>query len=1120
MKFLFKFLFIIFIFSFNLLHAQNTCNYGDSVTTIHIYNTLQVPSQSGPIHSWIGVDTIHDPGFPSEYRVSAIDLNNQGLTGVVPDSIFDFGDLGYLKILDLSYNNITGIEGNLKYTFGGITPTLSEIYLDNNLFSSANTDFFNDFLLNINSVHTFSAATAFDNPVAFKNFVWTSTNVLEYLNLNGNYFSDTLFYDTISLHSPSLIDLHFSDNNFIAIASSQMGGVINLTLHNNNIQDFKDIEILLASTSNSLLFFGGNSVMDTLVQDTLIFSPLCTLLTHLDLSNNKLTGTLDVRLFENINVIENLFLDNNLLSGELPLPLSGTYYNRLLNLKSLDLSNNNLSGDLFLERLLGAQVSSGVFPLDSMDFSSNNFQSVQPSLDDPFYINNISATPYFDNLKKIDVNDNALDFIDLFRVVRIFKFQQISSGGNDHYIPQSGVDTSSFLYSIQDTIGIGGMKRRINGDSVYLDSYIPFEEIVNGLPNYLTTKFTWERVDTLNLAGGSPSSPVVQVIGSVLQNGTLQSPNIQTIAGLSGSEPSFQLSDGSSLETVNKFQIVGLDSLKHANWLYRTKLTNDSFPSLTLYSHTKQVQVGPCLDASGKPVICQSMIVQFDPNLLAGMTQVEIDSMKEELRTSIGATPIEVCLCGDMELWEISDTATTFLEGFGSGTRQTTTRTSSKPQLLSADPDYGLLNGSTNTIPVNSGLPAGSGDNTSKTLVAILDSGVDYAFTPLQSHITEGLPEDTSCINDAMYGYNFLDDNNNASDDHGHGTAVAGIVAGISKNNIVPFGTVSERIGILPLKYTDKYGKGTLFHASCAIRYAADYRKVLSSGDTARVRVINTSWGFLGDPSDFLENALKYLGQNCNVLVVASAGNSGNIVQGADSLRHWPSNSVFDPADTIDIDNVLGVASIDSHNGDQLSSYSNYGNMHIDLAALGTDSTAKAGTTNSFDVYTGTSFAAPQVARVAGLLFDKYPDATYYAMKYALMNSVDTLQSADSLKLKSGGRLNYARAELILNAITNRALCSENFIIDGIEKIESNNDLVKLYPNPVSGALNIEFDATLLDKSIKLSLFNVQGQCLFTQDKTEGTNYYNIPTDELPEGIYFIQFSVGKDSFSKKFLKI
>ena len=216
MKSSFKLLFIIFIFSFNLLHAQNICNYGDSLTITNIYNSLQVPSQSGPIHSWIGVDTIHDPGFPGDYRVSAIDLNNQGLTGVVPDSIFDLGDLGYLKILDLSYNNITGIEGNLKYSIFGITPTLSEIYLDNNLFSSANTDFFNNFLSNLDSVHTFSAATAFDNPVAFKDFVWSSTNALEYLSLSGNFFSDTLFYDTISLHNPSLVYLDFSDNNFIA----------------------------------------------------------------------------------------------------------------------------------------------------------------------------------------------------------------------------------------------------------------------------------------------------------------------------------------------------------------------------------------------------------------------------------------------------------------------------------------------------------------------------------------------------------------------------------------------------------------------------------------------------------------------------------------------------------------------------------------------------------------------------------------------------------------------------------------------------------------------------------------------------------------------------------------
>ena len=81
----------------------------------------------------------------------------------------------------------------------------------------------------------------------------------------------------------------------------------------------------------------------------------------------------------------------------------------------------------------------------------------------------------------------------------------------------------------------------------------------------------------------------------------------------------------------------------------------------------------------------------------------------------------------------------------------------------------------------------------------------------------------------------------------------------MSLNNHPPNQTTRD-IGILPIKYTDKDGKGTLFTAACALRYAANYKKVLPDGDTARVKVINTSWGFNGDPATIIEDAIKYIG--------------------------------------------------------------------------------------------------------------------------------------------------------------------------------------------------------------------------------------------------------------------
>ena len=48
-----------------------------------------------------------------------------------------------------------------------------------------------------------------------------------------------------------------------------------------------------------------------------------------------------------------------------------------------------------------------------------------------------------------------------------------------------------------------------------------------------------------------------------------------------------------------------------------------------------------------------------------------------------------------------------------------------------------------------------------KTLVAIVDSGMDYDYVGLKPYISEGASGVSNCMPNATWGYNFLDDNNN-----------------------------------------------------------------------------------------------------------------------------------------------------------------------------------------------------------------------------------------------------------------------------------------------------------------------------------------------------------------------
>lgn len=71
-----------------------------------------------------------------------------------------------------------------------------------------------------------------------------------------------------------------------------------------------------------------------------------------------------------------------------------------------------------------------------------------------------------------------------------------------------------------------------------------------------------------------------------------------------------------------------------------------------------------------------------------------------------------------------------------------------------------------------------------KVRVGIIDTGVMATHADLSANMWKnpkeiagnGLDDDGNGYADDVHGYNFVSNNGNASDDHGHGTHVAGIV--------------------------------------------------------------------------------------------------------------------------------------------------------------------------------------------------------------------------------------------------------------------------------------------------------------------------------------------------------
>jgi len=89
-------------------------------------------------------------------------------------------------------------------------------------------------------------------------------------------------------------------------------------------------------------------------------------------------------------------------------------------------------------------------------------------------------------------------------------------------------------------------------------------------------------------------------------------------------------------------------------------------------------------------------------------------------------------------------------------------------------------------------------------------------------------------------------------------------------------------------------------------------------------------------------------------------------------------------------------------------------------------------------------------------------------------------------------------------------------------KIQAFEEMISVFPNPVEAVLNVKFDAFDLPlHNILLRIVSVNGQILKEEKLTilpDDINY-QLPTDNLSPGVYFIEFSLANEIFRKRFVK-
>ncbi len=255
-----------------------------------------------------------------------------------------------------------------------------------------------------------------------------------------------------------------------------------------------------------------------------------------------------------------------------------------------------------------------------------------------------------------------------------------------------------------------------------------------------------------------------------------------------------------------------------------------------------------------------------------------------------------------------------------------------------------------------------------EVLVVVIDTGVCYDHPDLALNYIAG-------------GYDWVNDDDDPFDDHGHGTHCAGIIAAAINNEMGIAGLA--QVNIMAEKFIGIDGKGSSWDAAKAIEHAIDTGKVISD----RI-ILSNSWGS-ASISYAVEDAIDYAYQS-GALIVAAAGNSGT------SPPLYPSA----------FPEVISVSATDSN--DNLADFNNFGD-EVELAAPGV-SIYSTYLNYSYEFKSGTSMACPHVSGTAALIWSHYPLYSSEQVRIVLQNSAEDLGETGWDLHYGYGRINAYKA--------------------------------------------------------------------------------------------------------------
>ena len=317
--------------------------------------------------------------------------------------------------------------------------------------------------------------------------------------------------------------------------------------------------------------------------------------------------------------------------------------------------------------------------------------------------------------------------------------------------------------------------------------------------------------------------------------------------------------------------------------------------------------------------------------------------------------------------------------------------------------------------------------------VAVIDSGITGWHDDLA---TNGNGQRVDAFVD------FVNDRTTPYDDYGHGTHVAGIIAGDG------FDSTGRRAGIAPgahlvvLKALDGQGAGRISDIIAALDYVHTNRQVLN------IRVVNMSVGagvyesYLSDPLTLATHRIVEDG----IVVVAAAGNAGKDPQGYTRYGGITSPGNAPWVLTVGASSHMGTT---DRADDTIGGFSSRGPTRYDLSAkpdlvapgVGIESLSDplsafystksaslldgtiATTYRPYLSLSGTSMASPVVAGAVALMLQANPALTPNAVKAILQYTSQQYRGYDALT-QGAGFLNAAGAVQMARAFAMSAVAA------------------------------------------------------------------------------------------------